>query len=743
MKKRLLTVLTVLLTTVTVVIAQSFELQYQGRSLENGAELAILAEENSFGELACETNPSDNPNNGLVLKLLDATSAEVSARIELGWSEMNISNIQWCMGGVCNPLKEGEIKTKEFTANEVEPVMLDVIGIQAEGSLRADISITVGEVTKMVRVKFYHFNKQAWWDAYNSNATWYVNGTRKAERYYLATHITRDLIVGEDVTIEGISIPFRSYMMKDVEFWVSKSLPEFGGKADLETVTMEGGTGNYQVGQFSGKHAIPEEGLYVGCSFTIEDASDYNSTYPINYMAYAEARKEGCLFATTSNPSWRSLPGELRARILSGGKFQDYGAIFDTQDLGSIYTIQGEENIINMNVKQTGMVPISSFKYVIEEDGRVIADGVCKSDLNSFMGTTEVGILIPSDGEAKMYNRTIRITEVNCQLNGTESTTTKMRQFNLIEKPEYMPLFEEFTGTWCGWCVRGLIAMERAAKEYSDKAALIAVHSGDPMAVEAYNPIIDKYCTGYPGGISNRKDDTGISLGTVTSYVSNSLGTISPAAIEATAQWEDQGQTAISVKTKTTFQTNLPDGNYAIAYILTADGLTGTDYGWRQSNYYSGGNESDPELQEWCNRPSSVEGVVYNHVAVAAWQPEYGVSGSVEKNIKAGETQEYNFTADISDNTIIQDKSKLRMITLLLDANTGEFINAAQTTISQFSGTEAPKGDLDGNNKVDANDVIMLVNYLCGQSGISKYKADVNGDGQVNVADIIALIALM
>ena len=152
MKKRLLTVLTVLLTTFTVVIAQSFELQYQGRSLENGAELAILAEENSFGELACETNPSDNPNNGLV------------------WSEMNISNIQWCMGGVCNPLKEGEIKTKEFTANEVEPVMLDVIGIQAEGSLRADISITVGEVTKMVRVKFYHFNKQAWWDAYNSNA---------------------------------------------------------------------------------------------------------------------------------------------------------------------------------------------------------------------------------------------------------------------------------------------------------------------------------------------------------------------------------------------------------------------------------------------------------------------------------------------------------------------------------------------------------------------------------------------
>ena len=743
MKKRLLTVLTFLLTTVNVVIAQSFELQYQGRSLENGAELAILAKENSFGELSCETNPSDNPNNGLVLKLLDATSAEVSARIELGWSEMNISSIQWCMGGICNPVREGEIKTKEFTANETEPVMLDVLGIQAEGSLRADISITLGEVTKRVRVKFYHFNKQVWWNAYNNNATWYVNGTKKAERYYLATHITRDLIIGEDVTIEGISIPFRSKMMNDVEFWVSKTLPEFGGKADLETVIIEGGTGNYQVGQFSGKHVIPEEGLYVGCSFTIEDASDYDSTYPINYMAYSGAREEGCLFATTSNPSWKSLKGDLKARILSGGKFQDYGAIFDTSNLGNIYTIQGEENKVGINVKQTGVTPVSSFKYVIEEDGRVIADGVCKSDLTSFMDTREVSILIPSDGEAKLYNLTIRITEVNSQLNGSESNTSMMRQFNLVKKPEYMPLFEEFTGTWCGYCPRGIIAMERATKEYGDKAALIAVHSDDPMAVEAYKPIIDRYCTGYPGGISNRKNDTGISLGTVTSYVSNSLETITLAAIETTAQWEDQGQTAISVKTNTTFQTNIPDGNYAIAYILTADGLTGTDYGWSQRNNYSGGSENDPDLQKWCDLPSSVEGVIYNHVAVAAWQPEYGVSGSVEKNIKAGETQNYNFTADISDNTIIQDKSKLKMITLLLDANTGEFINAAQTTISQFSGTETPKGDLDGNNKVDANDVIMLVNYLCGQSNIAKYKADINGDGQVNGADIIALIDLM
>ena len=59
----------------------------------------------------------------------------------------------------------------------------------------------------------------------------------------------------------------------------------------------------------------------------------------IQKMAYSGSRKEGCLFATKSNPFWRRLPGELRARILSGGKFQDYGTIFDTQDVGFVVRV--------------------------------------------------------------------------------------------------------------------------------------------------------------------------------------------------------------------------------------------------------------------------------------------------------------------------------------------------------------------------------------------------------------------
>ena len=47
--------------------------------------------------------------------------------------------------------------------------------------------------------------------------------------------------------------------------------------------------------------------------------------------------------------------------------------------------------------------------------------------------------------------------------------------------------FEEETGTWCGWCVRGFIWMDSMYNAYPNTTELIAVHNGDPMANATYN----------------------------------------------------------------------------------------------------------------------------------------------------------------------------------------------------------------------------------------------------------------
>src|SRR3954468_15668233 len=41
---------------------------------------------------------------------------------------------------------------------------------------------------------------------------------------------------------------------------------------------------------------------------------------------------------------------------------------------------------------------------------------------------------------------------------------------------------EEFTGSWCGYCVRGSYCIETLKQKYGDKVAIVSYHNGDPMS---------------------------------------------------------------------------------------------------------------------------------------------------------------------------------------------------------------------------------------------------------------------
>ena len=54
-------------------------------------------------------------------------------------------------------------------------------------------------------------------------------------------------------------------------------------------------------------------------------------------------------------------------------------------------------------------------------------------------------------------------------------------------------------------------------------------------------------------------------------------------------------------------------------------------------------------------------------------------------------------------------------------------------------------GDVDGNDKVNIDDVTSLINYILNSiaSGINTTNADVDGNGKVNIDDVTALIQLL
>ena len=69
-------------------------------------------------------------------------------------------------------------------------------------------------------------------------------------------------------------------------------------------------------------------------------------------------------------------------------------------------------------------------------------------------------VLLPIEADATVGERdkVIKLTKVNGVAN--ECTTGNMQAsgklVTVAKKPKVVPVVEEVTGTWCGWCARGI-----------------------------------------------------------------------------------------------------------------------------------------------------------------------------------------------------------------------------------------------------------------------------------------------
>ena len=134
--------------------AQGFVFQYQGENLEEGDTIMIAAEEDMFGDLSCETNNPENPNEGLVLKLLRGTTASATATLQIIINDLNATTLQWCMGGACTQLGSQTSLTKQFTLEGSRQVQFDAVDIKSEGYLSATLKVTIGLESHQVVILF-------------------------------------------------------------------------------------------------------------------------------------------------------------------------------------------------------------------------------------------------------------------------------------------------------------------------------------------------------------------------------------------------------------------------------------------------------------------------------------------------------------------------------------------------------------------------------------------------------------
>jgi hypothetical protein len=247
-------------------------------------------------------------------------------------------------------------------------------------------------------------------------------------------------------------------------------------------------------------------------------------------------------------------------------------------------------------------------------------------------------------------------------------------------------VFEEGTGTWCGWCVVGYAGMEYMKETYGDKGFIgIAVHQGDAMASldrgGAYASF-GQYFDSFPSAFLNRDWSADIYPDPYVLEEEYEALINVPAIVEISAEisGESIDSRDIKLKTKTQFCTDSDNVNYGIAYAVVEDNVGP----YPQQNNASGQNRDFFGFE----KKGKVVPLTFNDVARNCSHPE-AFKGSIPTEVKVGETYEYTMDINLSD---VKDLENYRVIAMVIDNKTGQIQNACQAT-NILSGVESVIGN--------------------------------------------------
>ncbi len=247
-------------------------------------------------------------------------------------------------------------------------------------------------------------------------------------------------------------------------------------------------------------------------------------------------------------------------------------------------------------------------------------------------------------------------------------------------------VFEEGTGTWCGWCVVGYAGMEYMKETYGDKGFIgIAVHQGDAMASldqgGAYASF-GQYFDSFPSAFLNRDWSADIYPNPYVLEEEYEALINVPAIVEISAEisGESIDSRDIKLKTKTQFCTDSDNVNYGIAYAVVEDNVGP----YPQQNNASGQNRDFFGFE----KKGKVVPLTFNDVARNCSHPE-AFKGSIPTEVKVGETYEYTMDINLSD---VKDLENYRVIAMVIDNKTGQIQNACQAT-NILSGVESVIGN--------------------------------------------------
>lgn len=298
---------------------------------------------------------------------------------------------------------------------------------------------------------------------------------------------------------------------------------------------------------------------------------------------------------------------------------------------------------------------------------------------------------------------------------------------------------EEATGTWCGWCIRGIAGLNQFSDEYGDRFIGIGVHATDPMEVTTYLQSLSAQTgiVGYPSASFNRGPSTDpYSRDEVERILSKSVGYA--VNIKSVTYNENTGLVTVTYAPKLAFNTT--SANISAAVVVTEDDVTGKTGNWNQTNNYAGYTEADiteqfgaaawPYFKKYCEGFPTMPFVLmsYNHVAHGIFNSFNGggEGGTLPAEWNMDEEQEFTLTFDMpvqreANGAGVQNWKNTHMVVLILDNVTGKILTAAKMGADHYNETGSAEETLFSRNVDVAREGANIRVSAEGEAMVSAY----------------------
>ena len=524
----------------------------------------------------------------------------------------------------------------------------------------------------------------------------------RAQGYDLASYIYDPSLKGLKVKGLRITAP-EGTAVTQYTGWLSNSLGlkmVDGVKVADADITSNVGdvvSGHAEV-MFDEPYEIGDEGFFAGYTIPVTDEEEA-------LMITTDKLGGGLWMHTTSAlRNWKDLSsqGSPCIELILEGQPQNAATIIVP---ANSYAKKGEPIYVNAKVINHGTSSLDSYAYTYEVNGVTKSANLKSSIRGDHWGrSNDIVLELDPIADAGGYPLTVTVTAVNGNEN-QDAAPTHEGMVNIMDfVPVHRALVEEYTGTWCGWCTRGLVAMRMLAETYGDDFVGVAYHNGDPMEIMTEYP---SPVEGFPSAFVDRYYDVdpyygyesvGFGMKDLVDYVMSQLAVVD---LNVKAEWADEGKNELKATVESNFVMNAAGSDYGIEVMLVEDDMYGpAGTNWDQHNYYADMADqygSDPDLGPLCELPGTIEGYHFNDVLVAT---SGVVDESLPESIVANTVNSFEYSFDVNNiyNTsyepLIQNKEKLHVVAIVVDKSTGQVLNAAKghignTAVNEISDNKA------------------------------------------------------